>query len=199
KHEEFIEKGNEVLLALAGDVRRGMLVLFTSRGHLHRSYYELRGALTRKGITLLGQGIDGSRNLLLRRFREETSSVLFGTDSFWEGVDVPGSALELVVIMRLPFAVPTEPIIQAQMEEIERAGGQPFMDFTVPEAAIKLRQGAGRLIRHRSDRGAVVVFDTRVITTRYGSVFRRCLPGSEMRVENVERLIDSMKKWFGDK
>ena len=199
KHEEFIDRTNDALLELAGNVRRGMLVLFTSRGHLHRSYNELRDPFTRCGITLLGQGIDGSRNLLLRRFREETGSILFGTDSFWEGIDVPGKALELVVIVRLPFAVPTEPIVQAQMEEIGRAGGRPFMELSVPEAAIKLRQGAGRLIRHRSDRGIVIVLDNRIVTTKYGDIFRQCLPGRFIRAESVERMVESVKGWFGGK
>jgi len=196
KKEDFIERANEVLLSIARDVRRGMLVLFTSKGHLQRSYYELKDMFDRHGITLMGQGIDGSRNLLLRRFREEKSSVLFGTDSFWEGVDVPGSALELVVIVRLPFAVPTEPIIQAQMDEIKRAGGQPFMEYSVPEAAIKLRQGAGRLIRHCNDQGAVIVLDTRIVTTKYGSIFRRCLPGTSIRVDNEDLLTERLNKWF---
>ena len=171
KHDAFIEKTNEVLYTLAGKVGRGMLVLFTSRGHLYRSYYDLKDGLMQNGITLLGQGIDGSRTVLLRRFREDISSVLFGTDSFWEGVDVPGSALELVVIVKLPFAV--------------------------PEAAIRLRQGAGRLIRHRSDRGAVIVLDPRIVTTKYGQVFRRCLMGKVLKVESVERLIEEVKRWFG--
>ncbi|MFC1693181.1 helicase C-terminal domain-containing protein [Candidatus Latescibacterota bacterium] len=196
KSDNFIEEVNETLFALAKNIGRGMLVLFTSRGHLYRAYNELSDPFMREGITLMGQGIDGSRNLLLRRFRQETRSVLFGTDSFWEGVDVPGRALEIVVIIRLPFAVPTEPIVEAQMEEIERSGGKPFMDYTVPEAAIKLRQGAGRLIRHRNDRGAVIVMDKRVVTTKYGSVFRKCLPGMEIRAENVERLNDGLKRWF---
>ena len=146
----------------------------------------------------MGQGIDGSRNLILRRFREEKRSILFGTDSFWEGVDVPGSALEIVVIIKLPFAVPSEPIVQAQMEEIERSGGRPFVEFSVPEAAIKLRQGAGRLIRHRNDRGIVIVFDTRIVSSWYGNTFRRCLPGKLVKSENVEKLVENLKFWFKD-
>jgi Rad3-related DNA helicase len=175
-----------------------MLVLFTSRGHLHRSYNELRDVFAQRGVTLLAQGVDGSRNILLRRFREEVTSVLFGTDSFWEGVDVPGNALELVVIVRLPFAVPSEPIVQAQMEEIEKAGKNSFTDFSVPEAAIKLRQGAGRLIRHRSDRGAVVILDKRITTTWYGALFKRSLPGKMVKVENIDSLVGSINRWFQD-
>jgi Rad3-related DNA helicase len=198
KHEKFIEQTNDVLYRIATEIGRGMLVLFTSRGHLHRSYHELKDPLTRKGLTLMGQGIDGSRNLLVRRFREDKRSILFGTDSFWEGVDVPGSALEIVVIMKLPFAVPADPVVQAQLEEVERAGGNPFMDYSVPEAAIRLRQGAGRLIRHRGDRGIVVVLDNRIVTARYGETFKRCLPGTFIKTDSTDNLIKSMSAWFGE-
>ena len=198
KDADFIRRTNEIILALASEVRRGMLVLFTSRGHLHRSYNELRDTFAQRGVTLLAQGVDGSRTVLLRRFREDVTSVLFGTDSFWEGVDVPGNALELVVIVRLPFAVPSEPIVQAQMEEIEKAGKNSFTDFSVPEAAIKLRQGAGRLIRRRDDRGAVVILDKRIATTWYGALFKRSLPGKMVRVENIEMLVESINRWFDD-
>lgn len=197
KHEQFIARSSDVVLALASSIRRGMLVLFTSRGHLNRTYNDLKDPLARRGVTLLGQGIDGSRNLILRRFKEERKSILFGTDSFWEGVDVPGEALEIVVIMKLPFAVPSEPVIQAQMEEIERAGGRPFVDFSVPECAIKLRQGAGRLIRHRNDRGIVVVLDTRIITAWYGDTFRRSLPGNVVKADSIDSLVERVMSWFG--
>ncbi|MHB9029239.1 MAG: helicase C-terminal domain-containing protein [Candidatus Latescibacterota bacterium] len=196
KEGDFIRRTNEVLLSMADELRRGMLVLFTSRGHLYRSYHDLRDQFAQRGITLLAQGVDGSRNLLLRKFREDVSSVLFGMDSFWEGVDVPGSALELVVIVRLPFAVPSDPIVQAQMEEVERAGKNSFTCLSVPEAAIKLRQGAGRLIRHRNDRGAVVILDKRVSATWYGQLFRRSLPGRNIRAESAEMLIENLRGWF---
>jgi Rad3-related DNA helicase len=196
KDGEFILKANEVILSLAAEVGRGMLVLFTSRGHLQRSFTDLRDEFARRGITLLAQGVDGSRNMLLRRFREDVSSVLFGTDSFWEGVDVPGKALEIVVIVRLPFSVPTDPIVQAQMEEVERTGRNPFTGYSVPEAAIKLRQGAGRLIRHRTDRGAVVILDSRMVTARYGATFRRSLQGKTLKADSTPMLVESLKRWF---
>ncbi len=175
-----------------------MLVLFTSRGHLQRSYNELRDEFSRRGITLLAQGFDGSRNAILRRFREDVTSVLFGIDSFWEGVDVPGKALEIVVIVRLPFAVPTDPIVQAQIEEIERTGRNAFTGYSVPEAAIKLRQGAGRLIRHRNDRGAVIVLDSRMATARYGGIFKRSLPGRSLKADSPEMLVEILKRWFAE-
>ena len=122
--------------------------------------------------------------------------MLFGTDSFWEGVDVPGNALEVVVISRLPFAVPSDPVVEAQMEEIARAGRDPFIDFSVPEAAIKLRQGAGRLIRHRNDRGVIIIMDKRVITARYGPLFKRSLPGSTLRADNEDMLVEGIRRFF---
>jgi Rad3-related DNA helicase len=196
KIDSFIAETNEVIYALAKNLERGMLVLYTSRSHLNQSYYELRDRLISDGITLLAQGMDGSRTSILKRFRKETGSVLFGTDSFWEGVDVPGNALEIVVIVRLPFAVPTDPVVQAQMEEVEKAGGNAFMDFSVPEAAIKLRQGAGRLIRHRTDKGAVVMLDNRIVTTRYGSVFRKSLAGKQIEADTVKTLIGTLARLF---
>ncbi|MFC1607790.1 helicase C-terminal domain-containing protein [Candidatus Latescibacterota bacterium] len=196
KQENFIEESNRLILRIVSDVRRGMLVLFTSWGHLNRTYHDLKDTFAQSGISLLAQGIDGSRSLLLRRFREEPKSVLLGTDSFWEGVDVPGHALEIVVISRLPFAVPSDPIIEAQMEEIERAGGSPFIEFSVPEAAIKLRQGAGRLIRHRNDKGVIIILDKRVVTTRYGSLFKRSLPGSTLRADYEDMVVEGIQRWF---
>ena len=198
KAEDFIERTNEVLLELAREVGRGMLVLFTSRGHLQRSFNELRDPFARYGVTLLAQGVEGSRSHILRRFQDDVHSVLFGTDSFWEGVDVPGESLEVVVMVRLPFAVPTEPIVQAQMEEIEKAGKNPFLEFSVPEAAIKLRQGAGRLIRRRNDKGAVIILDNRITTTRYGATFKRSLPGRTMRADSLPMLVQNLKQWFND-
>ena len=192
----FIDRMDDLLFEVATGIGRGMLVLFTSRSHLNQSYHALKDRFTRHGITLMAQGIDGSRSLLLRRFQEETRSVLFGTDSFWEGVDVPGNALEIVVIGRLPFAVPSDPVIEALSEEVARQGGNPFAGYAVPEAAIKLRQGAGRLIRHRNDRGVVIVCDTRIVTTRYGGMFMKSLPGTPLRAESPELLIERLTAWF---
>ncbi|MCC6795630.1 MAG: DEAD/DEAH box helicase, partial [Candidatus Hydrogenedentes bacterium] len=151
-------------------------ILFTSFYALDYVHGKLERELNALGITALKQGTM-ARTRLLDRFRSDTSSVLFATDSFWEGVDVPGDALQCVVLTKLPFRVPTEPILQARSEAIEEAGGNAFMDFTVPQAVIKFRQGFGRLIRRRSDRGAIVVLDRRVTTKHYGKVFLESLPG----------------------
>ncbi|HEX3817096.1 MAG TPA: helicase C-terminal domain-containing protein, partial [Chthoniobacterales bacterium] len=121
-----------------------------------------------------GKGAPRSR--LLEEFKTTPRSVLFGTDSFWMGVDVPGEALSNVIITRLPFAVPDHPLIEAKLELIEARGGDAFTQFSLPEAILKLRQGVGRLIRTKGDRGIIVILDNRIVTKAYGRAFLKALP-----------------------
>ena len=151
-------------------------VLFTS----YRDMQQVGGAMQKffvqKGMNLLIQGAGAPRSKLLKQFKSTPRSVLFGTDSFWGGVDVPGEALSNVIITRLPFAVPDHPLIEAKLELIEERGGDPFTEYSLPEAILKLRQGVGRLIRTKSDRGIIVILDNRIVTRPYGRAFMQALP-----------------------
>ncbi len=151
-------------------------VLFTS----YRDMQQVSGAMekffAREDMNILVQGGGAPRSKLLEQFKSTPRSVLFGTDSFWGGVDVPGEALSNVIITRLPFAVPDHPLIEAKLELIEQRGGDPFTEYSLPEAILKLRQGVGRLIRTKTDHGIIVILDNRVVTKAYGRAFMRALP-----------------------
>jgi ATP-dependent DNA helicase DinG len=157
-------------------------VLFTSYRLLRAVVAKVRDHFDDNGWTLLAQGEGRSSRQLLEEFREDTASVLFGTDTFWTGVDVPGEALSNVIVTRLPFAVPDHPLVASRLELIQERGGNSFMEYSLPEAILKLRQGIGRLIRSRRDTGFVVLLDNRILTKRYGNAFLKALPDAPVEV-----------------
>jgi ATP-dependent DNA helicase DinG len=183
------------IAAVLEATRGGTFVLFTAYGALNRAADALAAALRERGLSLLRQG-ETNRHLLLSRFVADPRAVLFATDSFWEGVDVRGDALRCVVITRLPFRVPTEPIEQARVEAIERDGGNAFAAHTVPQAVIKLKQGFGRLIRARTDRGAVVLLDSRVLRRPYGRVFLDSLPPARRLFADGQTVYAALRRFF---
>jgi ATP-dependent DNA helicase DinG len=170
-------------------------VLFTSHQSLKRVHAALAGPLADAHITALIQG-EMPRHRLLETFRSSQRAALFATSSFWEGVDVQGSALECVILVKLPFRVPTTPILEARTERLERLGRDPFNELSIPMAVMKFRQGFGRLIRSRYDRGIVLILDNRVSTRPYGKVFLRSLPPVRVVEDESDRVMRVMRGFY---
>ena len=158
-------------------------VLFTSYKMLEAAARALTPWLARRNIALFAQSDGMPRSKMVEAFKADVNSVIFGADTFWQGVDVPGEALSNVIITRLPFSVPSHPLLEARLEDIRQRGGSPFVEYQVPEAVIKLKQGFGRLIRTKTDRGIVVILDPRVLTKPYGRTFLNSLPKCPQIVE----------------
>ena len=157
-------------------------VLFTSYYLLQKTADVLRDFFEDKGIKLFVQGEGKNRTAMLNEFRDDINSVIFGTSSFWMGVDVPGEALSNVIITKLPFSVPTHPLVQARAEQIEENGKSSFMHYQLPEAILKFKQGTGRLIRSKQDSGIIVILDSRVLTKQYGSMFIKSIPECPLNI-----------------
>ncbi len=171
------------------------LVLFTSYDMLEKTYTAVKPELEREQITSFKQG-NSDRAALLRNFTKDIASVLFATASFWEGIDAPGETLKIVIICRLPFKVPTGPIIQARMEAIEARGGNSFMELALPEAVMKLKQGFGRLMRRYTDRGVILILDSRIIAKSYGRYFLESLPETRRSIKKDRFLLEEIESFL---
>ena len=185
---EFVREG---LLISEG---RG-LVLFTSYSLLDTTFARTQAALAEAGIQVMKQGED-ERHRLLNRFRDNTGSVLFATDSFWEGIDAPGKALEVVILTRLPFRVPTDPILEARTESLEERGLNAFWELALPDAIIRLRQGFGRLMRRHDDSGAVLILDSRIVRKQYGRFFLSSLPHTRTVISSTQGVLQAFENFI---
>ena len=175
--------------------RQNMLVLLTSHRMLRTVHAELSHRLP-SDIPLIGQSIDGDRTTVSEMFRRSRGAVLLGTSSFFEGVDFPGDELEVLVLTRLPFPVPADPVVAARCEEVEAGGSSAFGSYMIPEAVLRFRQGFGRLIRRTTDRGVFVILDSRIRSARYRGRFLSALPVNVAVPESLDEAVTMSGEWF---
>jgi ATP-dependent DNA helicase DinG len=190
----------EATISAVGEIiqvaRGGTLVLFTSRVRMNEAFRALRRQVEDSGLTLLAQDTSGSRWGLIERMKADDGVVVFGLKSFWEGVDVPGSALRCVVITKLPFAVPDDPIIEARQEHVRSLGFDPVRDYYIPDAILGFKQGLGRLIRSTTDHGVVFVLDRRILVRGYGRRFFRSIPRSAFSRQDLAKCLEQADEWL---
>jgi len=191
-HPQYQKALEEALVGLCEASKGRALVLFTSHASLRATAQATRRPLSRHGIRVLAQGIDGTPAELLEQLKTRNGTVIFGTSSFWEGVDVVGDALSLLVITKLPFSVPTDPVFAARSALFD----EPFREYALPQAVLRFKQGFGRLIRHKADRGAVVVLDRRLRSKGYGRTFLESLPSCSISEAPAAQLPSIVSRWL---
>ena len=189
----YVRRAADAIAEVAEALGGRTLALFTSYAQLRATHDAIRQRVERANVVLMGQGIDGSRSRLLQRFKDTDRALLLGTASFWEGVDVVGEALSALIIARLPFAVPTDPVFAARSEEFD----EPFRQYAVPQAILRFKQGFGRLIRSKTDRGVVVVLDRRILSKSYGASFLGSLPACSVHRAPIAAVGDALQEWIG--
>lgn len=176
-NDDYVAAITEHIISIAEATKGRLLILFTSHEMLKKTYELIKESGLLEKFILIAQGITaGSRTRLTRNFKRFEKAILFGTSSFWEGVDIPGEDLSCLIIVRLPFTPPDEPITAAKCALIKENGGSPFSELSLPEAVLRFKQGFGRLIRTSNDKGLILIFDRRLVTTSYGSAFLQSVP-----------------------
>lgn len=195
--EEYAAAIGEHIISIAEATKGRMLILFTSYEMLRKTYELIKESGYLQDFTILAQGVTGgSRTRLTRNFLRFEKAILLGTNSFWEGIDIPGEDLSCLVIVRLPFSSPDEPFTEAKCTEIKERGGNPFYDYSLPEAVLRFKQGFGRLIRTDQDKGLMIVFDRRIVTTRYGRAFLESIPRVKAVEMNITQLTGLINQWL---
>ena len=190
--EGYVESIGQAVTDLARHLSGRTMALFTSYSVLRNVNNRIRNRLQNQGIEVLAQGIDGSPPQISRRFIENPKSVLLGTSSFWEGVDFPSGVLRALVITRLPFQVPTDPVVKARSDQYQNA----FNDYSIPQAVLRFRQGIGRLIRNKGDSGAIVVLDKRITGRNYGQAFLQSMPSCTLKPSSLSNLGVQAAQWI---
>jgi ATP-dependent DNA helicase DinG len=195
--DDYIAAITEQIISIAEVTKGRILVLFTSHEMLRKTHALIKESGLLDEYVLLAQGITGgSQSRLTRNFQKFEKAILFGTNSFWEGIDIPGEDLSCLIMVRLPFTPPDEPFLQAKSEKLKAIGGNPFMQLSLPEAVLKFKQGFGRLIRTSDDKGVLVVLDKRIITTKYGKVFLSSIPDVSIEKGNIEKILYTIEDWL---
>jgi ATP-dependent DNA helicase DinG len=195
--DDYVIAITEHIITIAEATKGRMLLLFTSHEMLKKTYELIKESGFLSDFAIIAQGItSGSQTRLTRNFQRYEKAILLGTSSFWEGVDIPGEDLTCLVIVRLPFSPPDDPFTEAKCEYVKSHGGNPFSDFSLPEAVLRFKQGFGRLIRTEKDRGIIVVFDKRIISTKYGKAFLQSIPDIRIRNGAIDQLVEFIHQWI---
>ncbi|WLR56573.1 ATP-dependent DNA helicase DinG [Mesobacillus subterraneus] len=196
-NDDYVAAITEHIISIAEATKGRMLILFTSHEMLKKTYELIKDSGLLEEFILIAQGITaGSRTRLTRNFKRFDKAILFGTSSFWEGVDIPGEDLSCLIIVRLPFTPPDDPITAAKCALIKENGGSPFSELSLPEAVLRFKQGFGRLIRTSNDRGLIFIFDRRLVTTSYGRAFLQSVPDVPVEKGSVTEIVDMIHDWL---
>lgn len=195
--EEYAAAITEHIITIAEETKGRMLILFTANEMLKQTYELIKDSGFLADFAIIAQGITGgSQTRLMRNFKRYEKAILLGTGSFWEGVNLPGEDLTCLIIVRLPFSPPNDPFTKAKCEFVQQHGGNAFLDYSLPEAILRFKQGFGRLIRTETDRGIIIVLDKRIVSTNYGHAFLKSIPDIKITTGPVDKLVTSIHEWF---
>ncbi|MDP4083851.1 MAG: ATP-dependent DNA helicase DinG [Bacillota bacterium] len=195
--DEYVISITEQIISIAEATKGRMLILFTSQEMLQKTFELIKESGFLSEFAILAQGItSGSKTRLTRYFQKYEKAILLGSSSFWEGIDIPGEDLSCLVIVRLPFSPPDEPYTEAKCEYIMKNGGNAFSDYSLPDAVLRFKQGFGRLIRAESDKGVMIIFDKRIITTKYGNAFLKSIPTATVESGPIDQIVEIVKEWL---